>query len=106
MTGLSDLGFPPDSMSKWGEDRLTGSDGSANTDSGVGVFAGGDSWQFALQRYMGCWTAAVFALVAFLSPVAMVAIPQMDVLGMTERQLRCEVSEEIACMLSLPLHCI
>ena len=98
MTGLSDLAFPPDSMGKWGEDRIgggtnTNSDNSNNSDGKSGGFASltSSNWQFTLQRYMGSWTTGLFAFAAFLSPIVMVAIPQMNVIPLTERQLRCDV---------------
>jgi hypothetical protein len=95
VTGLSDLAFPPDGMGKWGEDRLTGGGGSSDQSGGTGDSSGAsfvDNWQFAMQRYMGSWTTAVFAFVAWLSPIIMVIIPRMDLVPFTERQLRCDVS--------------
>ncbi len=83
VTGLSDLAYPPDSMSKWGEDVT------------LMEAVDYDGWKFVCQRYMGCWLAAALSILAFFSPIAMVIIPQMDFVGLRENQKKCEVSINI-----------
>ena len=95
MTGLSDLAFPPDGpLSKWGEDQRSHLHGNQQHTGGFLDLNGEDveSWQFTIQRYMGVWTAAVFSLIAFVSPIFMVLIPQMEIVQLRESQLRCDVS--------------
>ena len=101
MTGLSDLAYPPDSMSKWGEDTIN----SPFTPGGNGyplpkpndnvdeekLTNRATEWAFTCQRYMGPWTAAVFSVAAFLSPILMVLIPQLGLMSFRESQLRCHV---------------
>lgn len=96
MTGLSDLAFPPDGpLSKWGEDQRHHQ--QQQQQQGFLDLNGEDveSWQFTIQRYMGVWTAAVFSLIAFVSPIFMVAIPQMDIIQLRESQLRCDVRQSL-----------
>lgn len=81
VTGLSDLAFPPESMGKWGEDLSP----CETIDY--------DGWRFICQRYMGAWTAAALSILAFFSPILMVILPQMDFVGLSERQKKCEVSD-------------
>eukprot|EP00095_Tigriopus_kingsejongensis_P001103 maker-scaffold497_size155254-snap-gene-0.11 protein:Tk01103 transcript:maker-scaffold497_size155254-snap-gene-0.11-mRNA-1 annotation:"vang-like protein 1" len=78
VTGLSDLAYPPEAMGKWEDDRNE-------------IASPEDDWKFQCQRYMGPWTAAIFSLIAFLSPILMVLIPQMHILPFRESQLRCNV---------------
>ena len=43
------------------------------------------------QRHAGPLVTAAVAILSFLSPIAMVAIPRTNLIDLTERQLRCEV---------------
>ena len=45
------------------------------------------------QRHAGPLVTAAVSILAFLSPIAMVAIPRTNLIDLTERQLRCEVSK-------------
>ncbi|TRY78520.1 hypothetical protein TCAL_07165 [Tigriopus californicus] len=78
VTGLSDLAYSPEAMGKWDSDR----EDPGNPE---------DDWKFQCQRYMGPWTAAIFSLIAFLSPILMLLIPQMYIIPFRESQLRCDV---------------
>ena len=83
VTGLSDLAFPPDAMTKWGAER--------DSDSSEYI----EGWKFAFKRYLGTWVIAIVAAVAFISPVLMVAIPQMGFVDFRDGQLRCDVRKQV-----------
>jgi len=46
---------------------------------------------FTFFRYIGCWTLAALSLISFVSPIIMVILPQLDVMGLRENQKKCEV---------------
>eukprot|EP00096_Caligus_rogercresseyi_P003152 TRINITY_DN1578_c0_g1_i3.p1 TRINITY_DN1578_c0_g1~~TRINITY_DN1578_c0_g1_i3.p1 ORF type:complete len:670 (-),score=160.97 TRINITY_DN1578_c0_g1_i3:235-2244(-) len=81
VTGMSDLVFPSEgggllrSLSKWSPDEYRVSSG----------------WAFLCQRYGGSMFSLLLSLLALLSPLLMVILPQTGALGFRESQLRCEV---------------
>ncbi len=46
-------------------------------------------WNFKCQRYLGSITAAVLAVLAVMTPVAMVLLPRMQIVPLRSEQLRC-----------------
>lgn len=81
--------------------RLGGGDGGRGGDGGpndpawssnaMGQFQsqGNLGWNFKCQRYLGSITAAVLAVLAVITPVAMVLLPRMQIVPLRSEQLRC-----------------
>lgn len=67
--------------------------GSSSDAAGAGGLSDEESgWAFLMQRWVGAGTAAAVSVVAFLSPIAMLMLPQMGIWNFREAQLRCDVS--------------
>ena len=43
------------------------------------------------NRYIGSWTAASLSIIAFLSPIIMLVLPKMHIVGFKESQMVCNV---------------
>ena len=95
VTGLSDLAYPPDLMGRWGDDFSGGSSGGSGGagGGGSGTAFEDEGWRFVCHRYVGTWTVAALAILAFVSPVAMIAIPKTQALGLKYNQMVCEVTK-------------
>ena len=74
-------------------------DGSSGAGSGQGGGGGvhhplyneDEGWRFVCHRYVGTWTVAALAILAFVSPLAMIVIPKTQALGLKHNQMVCEV---------------
>ena len=93
VTGLSDLAYPPDLMGRWGDDFSGG--GSSGGGAGPSAFSDDEGWRFLCHRYVGTWTVTALAILAFVSPLAMIAIPKTQALGLKHNQMVCEVKKPI-----------
>ncbi|XP_046651621.1 vang-like protein 2 [Daphnia pulicaria] len=76
--------------------RGGGGDGGPNdpawSSNAMGQFqsqGGHLGWNFKCQRYLGSITAAVLAVLAVMTPVAMVLLPRMQIVPLRSEQLRC-----------------
>ena len=71
VTGMSDVGLPDRNL-------------PLRQDSELG-------WKFQCQRYSGQFFVAFLSIIAFLSPILMLILPQMDFMSLRNSQLKCEV---------------
>lgn len=71
VTGMSDVGLPDRNL-------------PLRQDSELG-------WKFQCQRYSGQFFVAFLSIIAFLSPIIMLILPQMDFMSLRNSQLKCEV---------------
>lgn len=51
-------------------------------------------WAFGCQRYVGTVAAGLLAILAVLTPIAMVALPRLQIVPMRSEQLRCSAECE------------
>ena len=71
VTGMSDFGMPDSKL-------------PLNEKSDLGM-------RFQCQRYAGQFLIAFLSIIAFLSPIMMLILPQMDFMSLRNSQLKCEV---------------